>query len=67
MRSILIPIRRLVHRATQVGLHIERRFEPFFRRRLNALVRDPLARLIQRLKNQKTRRPWSGVGGREDI
>ena len=53
MRSILIPIRRLIHRATQAGLHIERRFEPFFRRRLNALVRAPLARLIQRLKNRR--------------
>lgn len=53
MRSILIPIRRLIHRATQAGLHIERRLEPFFRRRLNTLVRAPLARLIQRLKNRK--------------
>lgn len=53
MRSILIPLRRLLHRATEVGLHIERRLEPFFRRRLNVIVRRPLARLIQRLKNRK--------------
>lgn len=53
MRAILIPIRRLIHRATQAGLHIERRLEPFFRRRLNSLVRRPLARFIQNLKNRK--------------
>ena len=53
MRKILVPIRRLIHRATQVGLQIERRLEPFFRRRLNAWVRAPLAKWIQRMKNRK--------------
>lgn len=53
MHRILIPIRRLIHRATQVGLHVERRLEPFFRQRLNAWLRPPLAKWIQRRKNKK--------------
>ncbi|SEW21968.1 hypothetical protein SAMN05444851_2231 [Aliiroseovarius sediminilitoris] len=53
MHRILIPIRRLIHRATQVGLHVERRLEPFFRQRLNAWLRPPLAKWIQRTKNKK--------------
>lgn len=59
MFSFLIPLRRLLHRMLEVGLHIERRFEPFFRPQLNRLTREPVARLIQRLKNRK--RPDLGL------
>ena len=65
MRGSVLPepvlaLRRLVHRVVQEGLYLERRFEPFFRRRLNDLVREPTAALIQRLKNR--RRPNLGLG-----
>ena len=53
MRAILIAFRRLAHRALQIGLHVERRLEPFFRPALNRIAREPVARLVQRLKNRK--------------
>ena len=53
MRSILLAVRRLLHNLVQGGLRLERRLEPFFRRSANRIVREPLARLIQRLKNRK--------------
>ena len=53
MRSIILALRRLIHRLTQLVLQFERRLEPFFRQRLNRLVRAPLARWIQRRKNSK--------------
>jgi len=40
-------------------LHLERRFEPFFRPGLNALLREPSARMIQWLIN--ARRPNEGM------
>ncbi len=40
-------IERAVHRGLQIFLHVERRFEPFFRPALNWLVREPSARLVQ--------------------
>ena len=39
---------RFIHRALEAGLHLERRFEPWFRRPLNRCVREPLASLIQK-------------------
>ena len=53
MRAILLLIRRLLHNGVQTGLSIERRFEPFFRRRFNRVLREPFAKLIQHLKNRK--------------
>ncbi len=64
MLEILIALRRLVHRATQGGLHVERRFEPFFRRGLDRLTREPVAKLVQRLKNRN--RPNLGLGLAEE-
>jgi hypothetical protein len=48
--QVLIALRRLLHRAFEAGLHVERRLEPFFRPQLNRLTREPAARLVQRLK-----------------
>lgn len=53
MLSIVIALRRLLHRVLVGGLHLERRLEPFFRPQLNRLTREPAARLIQSLKNRK--------------
>lgn len=64
MFSFLIPLRRLMHRLLEVGLHIERRFEPLFRQRLNRLTREPVARVVQRLKNRN--RPNLGLGLAEE-
>jgi len=50
MRSLILALRRLLHNLTQLGLQVERRLEPFFRQRLNRLIRVPLARLIQKAK-----------------
>jgi len=44
-------IERAVHRGLQIFLHVERRFEPFFRPALNWLLREPLARLVQFFMN----------------
>jgi deferrochelatase/peroxidase EfeB len=48
-----------LHRAFVVGLHVERRLEPFFRRGFNRVFREPLAALIQYLINR--RRPNEGL------
>ncbi len=64
MRAILIALRRLVHRTLEVGMHIERRLEPFFRPALNRIAREPVAGLVQRLKNRK--RPDLGLGLAEE-
>ena len=50
---------RTVHRAMVKLLEVERRLEPFFRRRLNYLLREPSARLLQFLIN--FRRPDDGL------
>jgi hypothetical protein len=59
LRTFLIALRRLLHKALQGGLHFERRLEPFFRRPLNTLTREPVAMLVQNLKNRK--RPNLGL------
>ena len=64
MRAILIALRRLAHRALEIGLHVERRLEPFFRPALNRITREPIARLVQRLKNRK--RPNLGLALAEE-
>jgi len=56
----LIPSRaskleRAVHGFLEEVTHIERRFEPWFRPQLNALLREPSAWLIQALINFKRR------------
>jgi hypothetical protein len=50
---------RTVHRVMVKLLEVERRLEPFFRRRLNYMVREPSARLLQFLIN--FRRPDYGL------
>ena len=55
---------RTLHRVLVKVLEVERRLEPFFRRRLNYLLRDPSARLIQYLINR--RRPNDGLGITEE-
>ena len=44
-----------VHRAVVFLLHVERRFEPFFRPAVNAVLREPMAKLIQWLINRRRR------------
>ncbi len=44
-----------LHNAVVAGLHLERRFEPFFRAPLDALLREPAAALIQYLINRARR------------
>lgn len=46
---------RAVHAALQAFLRLERRFEPFFRRALNALLREPTARFVQFVMNMLRR------------
>ena len=48
-----------LHRALVAGLHVERRLEPFFRRGLNRLLREPMAAFLQYLINR--RRPNEGL------
>lgn len=55
---------RTLHRVLVKMLEVERRLEPFFRRRLNYLLREPSARLIQYLINR--RRPNDGLGITEE-
>ncbi len=44
-----------VHRGLEKFLHLERRFEPFFRPALNFILREPLAKLFQVLINWRRR------------
>jgi deferrochelatase/peroxidase EfeB len=46
------PVLTALHRGLEVGLHVERRLEPFFRPALNRALREPAARLIQHLINR---------------
>jgi len=46
-------ILKFLHDLLVKMLHIERRLEPWFRPRLNALLREPTARVIQYLINRK--------------
>jgi hypothetical protein len=45
------PLERKLHGALRAVLHLERRFEPYFRPTLNALLREPTARLVQYVIN----------------
>jgi deferrochelatase/peroxidase EfeB len=58
------PVLRALHRGLEVGLHVERRLEPFFRPALNRALREPAARLIQYLINRK--REDGGLGLAEE-
>jgi hypothetical protein len=53
-----------LHRGLEIGMHFERRLEPFFRRGLNRIAREPLAAVIQCLINW--RRPNEGLGLAEE-
>ena len=55
MNKLLMTIHRIMVRL----LEVERRLEPFFRRRLNYMLREPSARLLQFLTN--FRRPDDGL------
>jgi hypothetical protein len=44
-----------LHHAIVFGLHVERRFEPFFRPAVDAVLREPLANGIQYLINRNRR------------
>lgn len=46
---------RTIHRGLEAGLHVERRLEPFFRRGLNRIAREPVAAVIQHLINLQRR------------
>src|SRR6476619_1944121 len=50
---------KAIHRTLEAGLHVERRFEPFFRRGLNRLTREPTAARGQYLIN--IHRPDEGL------
>ena len=63
-RRLLSRILRTVHRGMETAMHIERRFEPFFRPALNRLTREPTAWIIQYLINRK--RPNDGLGLAEE-
>jgi hypothetical protein len=64
IRAVLLALRRLAHRALEASMHVERRLEPFFRPRLNRLVREPLARAVQRAKTRS--RPNLGLALAEE-
>src|SRR5207244_708538 len=48
-------LERKLHGALQSFLHLERRFEPYFRPTLNRLLREPSADLIQFVMNLRRR------------
>jgi hypothetical protein len=50
-----------VHDATVFGLHVERRFEPFFRPAVDAVLREPLAWVLQWLINRGRRDEGLGL------
>ena len=49
------PLERAIHRSLEALTHLERRFEPFFRPTVNAVLREPSAWLIQALINLQRR------------
>jgi hypothetical protein len=53
------PLLHFLHQILRAGLRVERRFEPFFRRPLNRLTREPTAAVLQWLINR--RRPDDGL------
>jgi deferrochelatase/peroxidase EfeB len=58
------PVLLALHRGLEIGLHVERRLEPFFRRGFNRVFREPLASFLQLLINW--RRPNEGLGLAEE-
>ena len=58
------PVLLALHRGLEIGMHVERRLEPFFRRGLNRVLREPLAAFLQLLINW--RRPNEGLGLAEE-
>jgi hypothetical protein len=58
------PVLRTLHRGLEMGLHAERRLEPFFRPAFNRAFREPLARFLQYLINR--RRKDEGLGLAEE-
>jgi len=56
---------RAVHVALEAGLHLERRLEPWFRPALNRLLREPAARLLQRMIARR-RRPVTDLALAEE-
>ena len=54
-RSLRTRFLKAFHDVMVELLHIERRLEPYFRRPLNALLREPTARLLQFLINLRRR------------
>ncbi len=59
MSPLRLRILGSIHRVLESLLYLERRFEPWFRRPLNRLLREPAARLLQWLIN--FRRPDEGL------
>lgn len=51
MSPMRLRILRVIHAVLESLLHLERRFEPWFRRPLNNLLREPAARLLQWMIN----------------
>lgn len=49
------PLELTIHRALEGLTHLERRFEPFFRPQLNAVLREPSVLFLQALINAKRR------------
>ena len=58
------PVLLALHRGLEIGMHVERRLEPFFRPALNRVLREPLAAFLQLLINW--RRPNEGLGLAEE-
>jgi hypothetical protein len=59
-RGFVMLLQRL-HNAIVLGLHVERRFEPFFRPAVDATLREPLAALIQFLINRQRQPDGLGI------
>jgi len=64
MKKITIRILRFVHRILLEMMHIERRFEPWFRPLWNRIFREPIATVLQFFIN--LRRPNEGLGLAEE-
>ena len=64
MSPLRLRILRGIHRVLESLLYLERRFEPWFRRPLNRLIREPAARFLQWLIN--FRRPDEGLALAEE-
>ncbi|MFK7994531.1 MAG: catalase family protein [Granulosicoccus sp.] len=53
MNPILYRLLRVVHQILETLLHMERRLEPWFRRPLNRLLREPSAHIVQYFINRR--------------